>query len=99
ALVEYAQTRVQHRAARVVLRHADGRLGWRGQAPFERILITASVRVIPTALQHQLAPGGQIVAVIDGMLTSAKQDGKKLIETPILPLSLPAMEAGKAKTM
>jgi len=96
-LVEYAEKRLHKQAARVVLRHADGRLGWRGQAPFDRILITADVRVIPTALQNQLTPDGLIVAVIDGMLTSAKLEGKKLKETPVLPLDLPAMEAGKAK--
>ncbi len=99
ALAEYAQTRLQKHAAKVVIRHGDGRLGWRGQAPFERIVITASVRVIPTALQNQLTPDGLIVAVIDNMLTSAKFEGKKLIETQILPLELPAMEAGKAKSM
>ena len=98
-LVEYAGTRLQKQAAKVVLRHGDGRLGWRGQAPFERIIITADVRVIPTALQNQLAPGGLIVAVIDGTLTSAQFDGKKLKETQILPLKLSTIEAGKSKSM
>ncbi len=98
-LVEYAEQRLRKQAARVVLRHADGRLGWRGQAPFERILITADVRVIPTALQNQLTPDGRVVAAVNGVLTRAEFVGKMLKETPILPLDLPPMQAGKSSNM
>jgi len=98
-LVEYAEKRLLKLAAKVVVRHGDGRLGWRGQAPFDRILVSASVRVIPDSLQNQLSPDGIIVAVVDGMLVRATRNGKKLVESPILAMDLPAMEAGKAKTM
>lgn len=98
-LVEYADTRLLKQSAKVVIRHGDGRLGWRGQAPFDRILVSASVRVIPDSLQNQLAEGGIIVAVVEGNLVCAVKDGKKLVETIVLPMELPAMEAGKAKSM
>ena len=98
-LVEYAEDRLNRQSAKVVIHHGDGRLGWRGQAPFDRILISASVRVIPDSLQNQLADGGAIVAVIEGHLVLAAKDGKKLAETRVLPMELPAMEAGKAKSM
>ena len=98
-LVAYAEARLLKQSAKVVIRHGDGRLGWRGQAPFDRILISASVRVIPEALQNQLTDGGKIAAVIEGNLVLAVRTGNKLSETKILPMELPAMEAGKAKSM
>lgn len=98
-LVEYAEARLQKQMAKVVIRHGDGRLGWRGQAPFDRILICASVRVIPVALLTQLTPDGKIVTVVEGNLIGAARNGKKLAETIILPMELPALEAGKAKSM
>lgn len=98
-LVEYAEARLQKQMAKVVIRHGDGRLGWRGQAPFDRILICTSVRVIPVALLTQLTPDGKIVTVVEGNLIGAARNGKKLAETIILPMELPALEAGKAKSM
>ena len=102
-LVKYAEERLHKQGAKVVLRHGDGRQGWRGQAPFDRILICASVRVIPEALQHQLTSDGRIVCVVDDMLVRAKwqsdKKGDKLVETPILAMKFPALEAGKAKAL
>ncbi|MCF6220239.1 MAG: methyltransferase domain-containing protein [Robiginitomaculum sp.] len=98
-LVEYAESKLQKQAAKVVIHHGDGRLGWRGQAPFDRILLGASVRVIPDALHSQLTSDGIIVAVVEGYLVCAAIYGKKLVETQVLPMELPAMEAGKAKSM
>jgi protein-L-isoaspartate(D-aspartate) O-methyltransferase len=39
----------------------DGTLGWPGQAPFDRIIVTAASPKIPQALTDQLAPGGVLV--------------------------------------
>jgi len=97
-LVEYAEVRLRKQGANVVIHHGDGRLGWRGQAPFDRILLSASVRVIPDSLTSQLCGGGRVIAVIDGQLIGAVKEGDKLRETIILPMNLPAMEAGKAKS-
>ncbi|MDE2462106.1 MAG: protein-L-isoaspartate(D-aspartate) O-methyltransferase [Alphaproteobacteria bacterium] len=48
----------------VVTRHGDGFLGWKEQAPFDRILLTAAVEEIPKALIEQLKPGGLLIAPV-----------------------------------
>lgn len=45
----------------VSVRHGDGYAGWRDQAPFDAIVITAAAESIPPALVKQLAPGGRLV--------------------------------------
>jgi protein-L-isoaspartate(D-aspartate) O-methyltransferase len=66
---ELARTARQrlHRAKvhNVYSRHADGREGWPGQAPFDAILVTAGGDV-PDALFEQLGEGGVLVAPVRG---------------------------------
>lgn len=50
--------------ANVVTRFGDGGTGWPEQAPFDRIIVTAAAREVPSALVEQLAPGGLMVAPI-----------------------------------
>ncbi|OUS11373.1 protein-L-isoaspartate O-methyltransferase [Rhodospirillales bacterium 47_12_T64] len=45
----------------VTTKLGDGYKGWREQAPFERIIITAAPKEIPQALLEQLAIGGILV--------------------------------------
>ncbi|MDH5184644.1 MAG: protein-L-isoaspartate O-methyltransferase, partial [Gammaproteobacteria bacterium] len=45
----------------VQLRVGDGWQGWREQAPFDAIIVTAAPEKVPTALLEQLADGGQLV--------------------------------------
>jgi protein-L-isoaspartate(D-aspartate) O-methyltransferase len=45
----------------VVFRTADGSLGWREMAPFDRILVTAGAPRIPAFVAEQLRPGGVAV--------------------------------------
>jgi protein-L-isoaspartate(D-aspartate) O-methyltransferase len=42
-------------------RHADGYFGWPEEAPFDGIMITASVNHVPPPLLEQLVDGGKIV--------------------------------------
>jgi protein-L-isoaspartate(D-aspartate) O-methyltransferase len=42
-------------------RHADGYFGWPEEAPFDGIMITASVDHVPPPLLEQLVDGGKIV--------------------------------------
>jgi protein-L-isoaspartate(D-aspartate) O-methyltransferase len=42
-------------------RHGDGYFGWPEEAPFDGIMITASVDHVPPPLLEQLADGGKIV--------------------------------------
>ena len=45
----------------VFFKHADGGLGWSEQAPFDRIIVTASAPEIPTKLLNQLVDNGIMV--------------------------------------
>jgi protein-L-isoaspartate(D-aspartate) O-methyltransferase len=55
------------RLTNITTRVGDGSLGWKEQAPFERIIITAAAHDIPPLLVEQLAIGGiMVVPVNDG---------------------------------
>jgi protein-L-isoaspartate(D-aspartate) O-methyltransferase len=45
-------------------RHADGRLGWPDEAPFDAIIATAAGAELDAALLEQLAPDGCLVAPV-----------------------------------
>src|SRR5580693_2559168 len=47
--------------ANIVTLFSDGAKGWREQAPFDRIIVTAAAPRVPDALIDQLAPGGIMV--------------------------------------
>lgn len=53
------------RLTNIVAMHGDGMRGWPAQAPFERILVTASARELPQPLLNQLAVGGVLVTPLD----------------------------------
>lgn len=100
ALMEGAQARLRALGIpNVVMRHSDGRIGWKGQAPFDRIIITAGVAVVPDELLAQLAPGGALVAVVDGMLTVHSKAKVRVTEEALFALPLPPLEPGKAKAL
>ena len=55
------------RLTNITTRVGDGSLGWKEQAPFERIIVTAAAHDIPPLLVEQLAIGGiMVVPVNDG---------------------------------
>lgn len=83
----------------IVIRHGDGRYGWPGQAPFDRIVMGCAVRAVPEKVLDQLAPNGRLVAVVDGRLTLLERARKHVTETDLMPLDLPMIEAGKSKTL
>ena len=45
----------------VLIKHADGYLGWPEQAPFDGIIVTAGADHVPPPLIEQLKPGGRMV--------------------------------------
>jgi protein-L-isoaspartate(D-aspartate) O-methyltransferase len=49
---------------RVVLRHGDGTLGWRDEAPFDAIVVTAGAPHLPETLVAQLREGGRLVVPV-----------------------------------
>ena len=48
----------------VAIRVGDGSYGWKEEAPFDAIIITAAVPNIPNNLEAQLTPGGRLVAPV-----------------------------------
>ncbi|MEP1229833.1 MAG: protein-L-isoaspartate(D-aspartate) O-methyltransferase [Litorimonas sp.] len=88
-----------HDIMNIVIRHGDGRYGWAGQAPFDRIILTCALRAAPEGLLGQLAPNGMLLAVIDEQLILFSKARSKITETVIMPLSLDMIEAGKSRTL
>ena len=82
-----------------VLKHGDGRHGWLGQAPFDRIILGCALRAEPTKLLGQLAPNGVLVAVVDEQLTRFRKARKAVKSEILLPLQLPMIESGKSKAL
>jgi len=82
-----------------VIRHGDGRYGWKGQAPFDRIILTCALRTEPAMLLDQLASGGKLLAVIDDQLIRFTKARKVVTSKILLPLSLPMIETGKSKAL
>jgi len=61
-LLKEAEGRFKHLDLHnVTTRHGDGSRGWREQAPFDRIMVTAAAHDVPPALVSQLKPGGIMV--------------------------------------
>lgn len=98
-LVQLAEDALAKHGPNVVPKFGDGRYGWKGQAPFDRILISASVKALPKALMDQLKLGGRIVTVIADHLVTADKADDGMRQTKILPLQLSLLETGKAKAM
>lgn len=48
----------------VMLKHADGGMGWPDRGPFDGIMLTAAPKEIPPELRAQLADGGVVVAPV-----------------------------------
>ncbi|NNC36568.1 MAG: protein-L-isoaspartate(D-aspartate) O-methyltransferase [Acidimicrobiales bacterium] len=98
-LVQSAEEALNKHAPNVVPKFGDGRYGWRGQTPFDRILITAGIKSPPKALIDQLKHDGRLVAVIDDMLTIIEKSGNKPKETKVLRMQLSPIEPGKAQAL
>ena len=45
-------------------KHADGKLGWPEEAPFDAIIVTAAGAELEPALLEQLAPHGMLIAPV-----------------------------------
>jgi protein-L-isoaspartate(D-aspartate) O-methyltransferase len=58
-----------------------GVLGWPWEAPYDRILVSAAARELPSALVDQLAPEGAMVCVVGSRMLRVRHggDGKPAI--------------------
>ena len=85
-----------HGIVNVTLEVADAAQGWSRHAPYDAILLTGSVPVLPPRFRAQLRPGGRLLAVVGdppvmtARLTTCVTEGAwtdtGLFETCIAPL-------------
>lgn len=70
ALGEQAEKRLRRPEYRnVQVKVADGYYGWKEQAPFDRIIVTAATTLVPPPLLKQLRPGGKMCIPVGGQYT------------------------------
>ena len=85
-LAESARTRLAQLGYRnVSVQVMDGSLGWRAQAPFDAIVVSAAAPAVPAALAEQLADGGRLVIPVGTLrrqeLVRVVRRGDELVET------------------
>ena len=59
-----ARTLAAHGVRNITLDVGDGAQGWDRNAPYDVILVTGSLPVLPEALRQSLAPGGRLIAIV-----------------------------------
>ena len=81
----------------ITTRQGDGYEGWREQAPFDRVILTAAPPEIPRALLDQLKPGGKLVAPVGDspmnqvlVVVDKGLDGR-LHRRPVIPIAFVPM--------
>ncbi|HFC53259.1 MAG TPA: protein-L-isoaspartate O-methyltransferase, partial [Gammaproteobacteria bacterium] len=80
----------------VTLEEGDGACGWSRYAPYDLIVITGSLPLLPESFQQSLAPGGRLIAIVGEspvmeahLITAEGQDNYReryLFNTEIPPL-------------
>lgn len=88
----------------VTMMVADGRDGWAGLAPFDRIVSTASVSEIPDSLVGHLADGGRMILPVgppgsEHRLVMVEKRLGSTRETTIMRLRASPMTPGVAATL
>lgn len=81
----------------VLLKHADGGMGWPDKGPFDGILVTAAPREVPEELKSQLADGGVMVVPIGEdtqMLTEIVRKGDRFEVNEVEPVRFVPLLAG-----
>jgi len=95
--VDARQRLARHGCANVDVRVGDGRAGWHGHAPFDKIIVTAAPDLIPPTLVYQLAPGGRMVIPAglpdEQQLLLVEKDANDTISTrEVLPVRFSVLE-------
>lgn len=94
-LLRGARKRFRKLGMEVRSRHDDGRVGWAEHAPFDAIVVTAGAAALESALIDQLAPGGTLVAPVNGQLLRLRKSREGDIEqVSLAPVSFVPLLAG-----
>ncbi|WP_150914091.1 protein-L-isoaspartate(D-aspartate) O-methyltransferase [Marinobacter halotolerans] len=81
----------------VLMKHADGGMGWPEKGPFDGIMVTAAPREVPEELKSQLADGGVMVVPIGEhtqMLTEIVRQGNEFKVNEVEPVRFVPLQAG-----
>jgi protein-L-isoaspartate(D-aspartate) O-methyltransferase len=76
----------------IEVRIGDGYYGWKEQAPFDAIIVTAAASHIPPPLIEQLASGGRMIIpvgsrfMVQQLVLVEKNDGGEVTTRQILPV-------------
>ncbi|WP_339746736.1 protein-L-isoaspartate(D-aspartate) O-methyltransferase [uncultured Maricaulis sp.] len=93
----------QMRLTNITTRVGDGTLGWPEQAPFDRIILTASAPVRPDEILAQLKDGGIAIAPLDRgtkqVLVRYQREGDELTRTDIMDVRFVPLVKGEAKSL
>lgn len=91
------------RLTNIVTRIGDGTAGWPEQAPFDRIILTASAPQRPDAILEQLKPDGIAVAPVDRgakqVLVRYHREGDAIVETDIMDVRFVPLVKGEARAL
>jgi protein-L-isoaspartate(D-aspartate) O-methyltransferase len=77
--------------------HRDGSRGWAEHAPYDKVLVAAGAKEVPTALIAQLKPGGRLVMPLgpaeDQRLSVIKKGAGDSLDTRgIMPVRFSELE-------
>jgi protein-L-isoaspartate(D-aspartate) O-methyltransferase len=86
----------------VVVRHADGTAGWAAHAPYDGIVVTATVQDIPDSFCEQLAIGGHLIVPLaddrgaQELLKLTKLHAEDFLRTTLGPVRFVPLRSGRA---
>ena len=87
----------------VVTRVGDGSKGWPEQAPFDRIILTASAPERPDAILEQLKEGGIAIAPVDRpgrqVLVRYTREDDEILEQELMDVRFVPLVKGEAKAL
>jgi protein-L-isoaspartate(D-aspartate) O-methyltransferase len=103
-LSKEAETRFEAmRLSNIVTRIGDGSVGWPEQAPFDRIIVTASAPSRPVEILSQLKDGGIAVAPVDRdahqYLVRYERNGGSFTETDLMEVRFVPLVKGEARAL
>jgi protein-L-isoaspartate(D-aspartate) O-methyltransferase len=96
-----AQRLAAHNVRNVTLEVGDAANGWDRHAPYDVIILTGSVPLLPDSFQRSLAPGGRLVAVVGSspamtVMRIQRTGQNAYISEPVFETDLPPLKNAKA---